>query len=262
MYVVQQKNLLGKYQKGAQIMQTTLASGASTADALIADQIDIGVQAIPPFLIAWDKGVDFRIAAGLAYNPVHLVTWRKDINALKDFKPGDKIALPSPTSGEAIFLSYQSKKDLGNASALKQNFVALSEPDSQAALTAHQIAAHFATLPYYQQELAIAGNHEITTDAQIAAGEQLDALTRGGHGLEPPATMGEVPDQPHVVRAQLGRMPRRAAPSSARGRAPAARPRRVRAARRRARAARRADTARSPRGARPGRCRSPGRRGP
>jgi len=157
-------------------MQTTLASGASTADALIADQIDIGVQAIPPFLIAWDKGVDFRIAAGLAYNPVHLVTWRKDINALKDFKPGDKIALPSPTSGEAIFLSYQSKKDLGNASALKQNFVALSEPDSQAALTAHQIAAHFATLPYYQQELAIAGNHEITTDAQILGFKPVDVV--------------------------------------------------------------------------------------
>lgn len=176
MYVVQQRNLLDKYQKGAKIVQTTLASGASTADALIAGQIDIGVQAIPPFLIAWDKGADFRIGAGLAYNPVHLVTWKSDIHSIRDFKPGDKIALPSPTSGEAVFLSYAAKTELGNANALKQNFVALSEPDSQTALTSHQVAAHFATLPYYQQELATPGNHEITTDAEILGFKPVDVV--------------------------------------------------------------------------------------
>jgi len=58
---------------------------------------------------------------------------RSSIKSLKDFKPTDKIALPSPGSVQHILLAMAAEKELGSASALDQNLVAMAHPDGAAA---------------------------------------------------------------------------------------------------------------------------------
>jgi hypothetical protein len=57
----------------------------------------------------------------------------------------------------------------------------------------------------------------VPAHAEIAARQQIDALTLAGHGRERPARVGQMPGNSHVVSAQLGRVPRGAAASLARG---------------------------------------------
>jgi len=122
---------------------------------------------IPPFLIGWDKGCPWKAALGFVVIPVGLVTYDPSIKSLKDFKPTDKIALPSPGSVQHILLAMAAEKELGSASALDQNLVAMAHPDGAAALISKRgITAHFTTPPYLFEELSQPDFHSVTDDIE------------------------------------------------------------------------------------------------
>ncbi|NLW56858.1 MAG: ABC transporter substrate-binding protein [Firmicutes bacterium] len=77
-------------------------SGGAVREALVSGEVDVGFMGIPPFLIGWDKGSQWKVACGFVVIPVGLVTYDPNINSLKDFKPEDKIAGPSPGSVQHI----------------------------------------------------------------------------------------------------------------------------------------------------------------
>lgn len=142
-------------------------SGAAVREGLISGEADVGFMGIPPFLIGWDKGCDWKVSMGFVIVPVGLVTNDPKINSLKDFKPDDKIAVPSPGSVQHILLSMAAKKDLGSPKALDQNLIALPHPDAAAALISKKgIAAHFTTPPYLFEELEQPGFHLVTDDVK------------------------------------------------------------------------------------------------
>ena len=92
-------------------------SGGAVREALVSGEVDVGFMGIPPFLIGWDKGCQWKVACGFVVIPVGLVTYDPNIKSLKDFKPDDKIAVPSPGSVQHILLAMAAEQELGSPNA-------------------------------------------------------------------------------------------------------------------------------------------------
>jgi ABC-type nitrate/sulfonate/bicarbonate transport systems, periplasmic components len=143
-------------------------SGAAVREALISGEADVGFMGIPPFLIAWDKDCPWKVAMGFVVVPVGLITNDPQIKTIKDFKPDDKIAVPSPGSVQHILLAMAAEKELGSPHALDVNIVAMAHPDAMAALISKRgLTAHFTTPPYLFEELNQPGFHQVTNDKLI-----------------------------------------------------------------------------------------------
>ncbi len=168
--VIREQKLLEKKIKGIKVEWKQLSSGTDTMEAILADDLDVSAMGIPPFLTAWAKGVPVKILSGLVIGPVKLVTWRGDIKSIADFKPTDKIAVPSMGSQQAIMLRMAAAKHMGNPKALDPMMVGMPHPVATAALlTKKEIAAHFATPPYLNQE--ISAGMKVILDSVDAVGE-------------------------------------------------------------------------------------------
>lgn len=153
-YVVQKLNLLDKYLPGVQVEWSNLGGGSAMNEAMISGQLDIAFMGIPPVLIAWDKGVDYRIACGICVPPSELIVRDESINSLADLTAEDKIAVPGVGSIQHIMLSMAALKQLGDANALDNNIVTMANPDAYAALiSGSDVAGHFASMPYIDLEL-------------------------------------------------------------------------------------------------------------
>ncbi|NLG78587.1 MAG: ABC transporter substrate-binding protein [Firmicutes bacterium] len=161
--VAQKHRIFEKY--GLKPVWKEYGSGAAVREALVSGEVDVGFMGIPPFLIGWDKGCPWKAAVGFCVVPVALVTNNPSIKNLKDFKPGDKIALPSPGSVQHILLAMQAERELGSATAFEKHIVAMPHPDAAAALISKKgIVAHFTTPPYIFEELSHPGMHLVVDD--------------------------------------------------------------------------------------------------
>ena len=164
--VAQSRKIFEKY--GLKPVWKEYGSGGAVREALISGEVDVGFMGIPPFLIGWDKGCQWKAAMGFVVVPVGLVTYDPNIKSLKDFKTGDKIAVPSPGSVQHILLAMAAEKELGSATALDNNIVAMPHPDAAAALISKKgIKAHFTTPPYLFEELSQPGFHLVVDDITI-----------------------------------------------------------------------------------------------
>jgi len=143
-----------RYDPGAVIEFSRVATGGVIRDQFIASQLDIGVLGPPPFLIGWQH-LDWKYVVGTGIFPFKLVTWREDIKTLHDFKPDDKIALPGLGSLQHILLAMAAEKQLGNPRALDRNIITLPHPDATASILSKNpnVVAHFANIPFLFREL-------------------------------------------------------------------------------------------------------------
>ncbi len=102
------------------------SGGGAVREALISGEADVGFMGIPPFLIGWDKGCPWKVAVGFVVVPIGLVTYDPEIKSLADFKPEDKIAVPSPPGSiQHILLAMACEQQLGSPNALDNNIVAM-----------------------------------------------------------------------------------------------------------------------------------------
>jgi NitT/TauT family transport system substrate-binding protein len=140
-------------------------SGAAVRNAIIAHQGDLGTMGLPPFLVGWDKGMDWKVLLATSRGDGWLVALNPKFKTLKDFGPDDKIAVVAPDSQQAIILRKAAQQQLGNAHALDANMVSLSSSVGEQALLTGKIAAQLGGAPYQNQEIA-AGGHIVlhTTD--------------------------------------------------------------------------------------------------
>ena len=163
--IAQKQKIFEKY--GLKPVWKEYGSGAAVREGLVSGEVHVGFMGIPPFLIGWDKGCPWKAALGFVVIPVGLVTYDSSIKTLKDLKPTHKIALPSPGSVQHILLAMAAQKQLGSASALDQNLVAMAHPDGAAALISKRgITAHFTTPPYLFEELSQPEFHIIVDDIE------------------------------------------------------------------------------------------------
>jgi len=149
-----------------------LSNTTSIRESMLAGEVDIAFMAIPPFLIARDKGMEWKIISGLSESPLGLMTNRKDINSLSDFKNQDKIALPQPGSIQHILLSMAAQSKFGDPGKFDEQLLTMSHPDAMNALLAgREVSSHFASPPYLFLESREKGIKEILSGKEAFGGE-------------------------------------------------------------------------------------------
>lgn len=194
--IVKEKKLIEKNLPGVEVTWRQLGNTTSIRDAMLAGKLDVGFMAIPPFLIGWDKGMEWKMACGLSSSPVGLVVNKDSIKSIRDFTVKDRIALPQPGSVQHILLSLACEKLWGDPKKLDNLLVTLDHPDGMNALLARrEVSAHFTTPPYLFKELDNPGIHQIL-DGREAMGEEFTFIV----GV---TTAKLYKDQPEVYHAFL-----------------------------------------------------------
>jgi len=130
-----------------------------------------------PLLAAWEKGRDapgqIFVVSGLTTLPPVLLTNRPEVHSLADFRPADRIALPSRSAPQLYLLQMQSEKLLGGYDKLRDQVVVRSHPDALADLldTKGSLAGYFASAPFTELALADARIHKVMGAPDIVEGK-------------------------------------------------------------------------------------------
>lgn len=178
----------------------TLLSGGAANDALLSGNVHIVTSGVSNLLILWGKSNgDVKAITAVSGLPFKLVTRNPDIKTIKDYKPTDRIALPTVRmSMQSITLGIGLQKAYGDEKAnekLLANQVQMGHPDALAALLnpGHEVTSHFSSSPF--QEIALK-NPGIRTVL-----ESRDALGGDAHVALAYATTKFVNENPKVARA-------------------------------------------------------------
>ncbi|MTI66087.1 MAG: ABC transporter substrate-binding protein [Firmicutes bacterium] len=160
--IMKDKKILEKNLPEGEVIWKQMGNTAAIREGMIANQVDVGFMAIPPFLIGWDKGMDWKIASGVSSMPIGLVTYKSEIKTIKDLTSKDRIALPQPGSIQHIMLSMASEKTFNDSRKFDNQLVTMAHPDGMNALLAKKdITAHFTSPPYIFKELEHEGFHKV-----------------------------------------------------------------------------------------------------
>ena len=162
-------NLKVSYQRfpGAGPLQDALASGA----------IDVAPYGVAPLLTAWEKGKgnprQIVAVAGLSTLPLTLLTNRAGVRTLADFRPTDRIAVPTASSPQAYLLRMQAEKVFGQYDRLQGQVVTLANPDAVAALVASaaNTSGYFASAPFTEVALEDGRIHKVLSSTDIVSGK-------------------------------------------------------------------------------------------
>lgn len=169
--IMKAQGLLEKNCPGIKISWEQMSNTAAIREAMVADRLDAGFMAIPPFLIGWDNGMDWKIATGLSSVPTGLVT-KTSVTGLAELSEKDRIAVPQPGSVQHILLAMACDRDFANPQKLDNQLVTLSHPDGMnALLSGTDVTAHFTATPYLEKELATPGFHQILSGNEAFGGE-------------------------------------------------------------------------------------------
>ncbi len=167
-----EKRLAEEGIENTEISWRRLGNTAAIREAILGGRVDAGFMGIPPFLIGFDRGMEWKMVSGLSKAPLGLVTWREELRSLSDFAGSDRIALPQPGSIQHILLSMACERELGEAGALDGNLVTMNHPDGMQALLAKgDISAHFTSPPYIMEELSREGMRLLLSGREAMGGE-------------------------------------------------------------------------------------------
>lgn len=147
--VMEQSGCLAEAVPDANVDFKQFNSGAAIRDSMLAGEVQAGAIGLAPFLVGFDKGVDWQAVTPLNEMDFRLMATQSDLRSLNDFADsGTKIAVPAPDSIQAIVLREAARSELGDDSALDTNMVAMSHPDAMQALLSEQVAGHLASAPF------------------------------------------------------------------------------------------------------------------
>jgi NitT/TauT family transport system substrate-binding protein len=144
---------------GTSVDWKVLASGTPITQGVITGDIQIGAVGTGPMLVAWARGVQWKIIAPLNLADLWLMAKDPSIRTIADLR-GKRIATPTNTSIQAVMLRKMAQVKLGDSKALDSGLVALDHPDGMQALLTGQIDAHFTSPPFQFQE-RVRGAHII-----------------------------------------------------------------------------------------------------
>jgi NitT/TauT family transport system substrate-binding protein len=152
---------------GAAPLQAAIASGA----------VDMGPFGIAPLLAAWQKAKDtpnqIFAVSGITSLPVVLLSNQPSVQSIADFKPADRIAMPTLSSPQMYLLEIQSEKVFGQFDRLRGQVVALSHADAIAALVSGEgpVTAYFSSAPFTQLALRTASVHRVLSSTDVTNGK-------------------------------------------------------------------------------------------
>jgi NitT/TauT family transport system substrate-binding protein len=161
---------------------TMLGGGGAQTDAMLAGSVDIVNTGVSNLLLLWDRtkgGVKGVVAT--SSQPLALISRDPNIKSLKDFKEGDKIAVPTiKVSTQSMLMQIAASKMFGPDQWGKFDpfTVQMSHPDAAIAMTnaSHEVKNHFAAPPFQFFELKnVPGAHQITSSVEIMGGPMTQA---------------------------------------------------------------------------------------
>ena len=166
--IMQDQKLVEKHAKQAglgevKVTWAKLGGPGAMNDALLSGGLDFGTGGVPSLITLWAKtqGTPMEVRGVGALNdmPNELMTSNPKVKTLKDFGPGDKIAVTTvKISTQALLLQMAAAKEFGEKQFDKLDplTVSMAHPDAAAALLSGSgsITAHFASPPFSYQEQA------------------------------------------------------------------------------------------------------------
>src|SRR5437868_6014177 len=181
--IMQDQKLIEKHAKQAglgdvRVTWAKLGGPGAMNDALLSGGLDFGTGGVPSLITLWAKtaGTPMEVRGVGALNdmPNELMTSNPKVKALKDFGPGDKIAVTTvKISTQALLLQMAAAKEFGEKSydKLDSLTVSMPHPDAAAALLSGSgsITAHFASPPFLYQEKA-KGLHSVLSSYDTLGG--------------------------------------------------------------------------------------------
>ena len=208
MILMEQHKLIEKHAAAAglgndfKVSWLTLSSGGAATDGLLAGSVDVVTSGTTNMLLLWGKtNGDVKSIAGISGLPFKLITRNPNIKTIKDYGPGDRIALPTVrVSIQAMTLGIALQKLYGDDKAnekLLTNQVQMGHPDATAALLnpVHEVTSHFSASPFQEMVLKHPNFHVVL--------ESRDALGGGAHIAISFAATKFYDANPKTVRAYL-----------------------------------------------------------
>jgi NitT/TauT family transport system substrate-binding protein len=180
--LMERDSLIEKHAKAAGIEVKTnwqkVAGPSVINDGLLSGNVHFGAVGAPSLVTLWSRtksNVGVKGAAAMTSYPLYFVTRNPDLKSLKDLSSKDKIAVPSvKISTQAIMLQMAAADLFGqpNYQKFDELTVSLAHPDAMLALMNNTggVNAHFATSPFYEQEMKLPGARVLTTSYDILGG--------------------------------------------------------------------------------------------
>jgi NitT/TauT family transport system substrate-binding protein len=143
---------------------------------LAAGKADLAVAEPGAFLAARERaaGTPAALAALAAVSraPYVLVARDPGLRTIRDFRDGDRIAVPGKSSGPALMLEMAASREwgIGEFARLDRFVVVRSDPEAAFQLRSGQgeVTAHFSRSPYSDDELANPALHRVMDSFDIA----------------------------------------------------------------------------------------------
>ena len=180
--LMERDGLIEKHAKAAGIEVKTnwqkVAGPSVINDGLLSGNVHFGAVGAPSLVTLWSRtktNVGVKGVAAMTSYPLYFVTRNAELKSLKDLSDKDKIAIPSvKISTQAIMLQMAAADLFGqpNYQKFDELTVSLAHPDAMVALMNNTggVNAHFATSPFYEEEMKIPGARVLTTSYDILGG--------------------------------------------------------------------------------------------
>jgi len=180
--LMERDSLIEKHAKAAGIEVKTnwqkVAGPSVINDGLLSGNVHFGAVGAPSLVTLWSRtksNVGVKGVAAMTSYPLYFVTRNPELKSLKDLSQKDKIAVPSvKISTQALMLQMAAADLFGQANYTKfdELTVSLSHPDAMIALMNNTsgVNAHFATSPFYEQEMKFPNARVLTTSYDILGG--------------------------------------------------------------------------------------------
>ncbi len=178
-YLMQRRRLVEAHAErlglpGAQVEWIDFPGGGNATDAMLAGAVNVVNAGPGNMLLLWDRtrGGVKGIVSNSAL-PATLVSRDPHLNAVTDYGPDDRIAVPTVlVSTQAILLEIAAERAYGADQwrRFNANAVQLGHGDAYGAMMnpSHEIRSHFASPPFITRELQnVPGAHVVTSSTDI-----------------------------------------------------------------------------------------------
>jgi len=166
MVVVKQKRWLEEAVPGLQVEWKVISSSVAIREAMLAGEVQIGCGSVAPFLIGRDRGFRTRLIATLNTVDLWLLTNDPRVQSVRDFRPGDKVAVVAPDTNQAFVLRRAAQQAFGDPKALDLAMLSMPHPDALQSVLTNQVAGYVGAPPF-QEAAAARGVRRLLSSSDL-----------------------------------------------------------------------------------------------
>jgi NitT/TauT family transport system substrate-binding protein len=178
--ILEDQRLIEKHAKARglgemKITWTTLGTGGTSTDSLLAGNLDFVVSGISNMMLLWSRtGGQVKAVSAMAAVPLLLLTRNPNVKTIADLTEKDRIAVPTiKVSMQSTILGIAAAKLYGDAGRTKFDplTVSMAAPDAAAALVSGgELNNHFSVPPYQYQSLKTPGVRTLLSSTEVMGG--------------------------------------------------------------------------------------------